>query len=676
MKNKLIKILIFIFFSTFMQAQISLDDLNSMNNAQLDLIRDQLKTPEEVSNLETEVDIQTTSPDIVQIQGSTIQNNENNLKYQANEYQNNDGSLKQNLKSNDEKNKFYDEYVKFYDEHFGYDYFLRQINFFDNASPSSDYLLGPGDEIVLSLWGEHNLQRNFLISKNGLIYYDSIGYINLSGKTLLQSEEIITEKLSKIYSTLTDGSDSTKLMLEIGKLKSINVYFTGNVNNPGVHLVHPFSDVFLALSQSGGVSQNGTLRYIQLIRSNEIIETIDLYEFFKSGTASFKKIKLIDGDIIHVPSFVSRVKIEGPFNSSKIYFEMKEKETIKNLLDFSDGLKPNATSYFIVSSTIPVGERINDDYSQSTTVVYYKDIENYQLFNGDVISVKDIGEVQSTVEVLGRTKIRGYFPAQNTTLKEVLTLAGGFNDPTYKKSINHNQIIVLRKNEKNYYGSEFVINYEDSDSFELIHDDKIFVYENSNYDNSATVRIEGEVLNRGTYPLTEGMILEDLIKMAGGFTPNGNFKNIQVVFEKTEVDSLGQQEVTNIPIYNIDKDFLLTENVLITVLPAYDVIKVEGNVYNPGLIVYNKGINMLDAVELAGGFMPYSLKSKTYVRSASGKILKPKPLFGRFYNLSPGDTVVVPRDSNPSDFDITSFIADLSSTIANLAAIIVVVKSN
>ena len=101
-------------------------------------------------------------------------------------------------------------------------------------------MLGAGDEIVLSLWGEHNLQKNFLISKNGLIYYDSIGYINLSGKTLVQSEKIMIEKLSKIYSTLNDGSNSTKLMLEIGKLKSINVYFTGNVNNPGVHLIHPF----------------------------------------------------------------------------------------------------------------------------------------------------------------------------------------------------------------------------------------------------------------------------------------------------------------------------------------------------------------------------------------------------------------------------------------------------
>ena len=178
MKNKLKYFISITAFFSFVFSQISLDDINNINNAQLDLIKDQLKTPQEVSNIDTEVDIQTTSPDIVTIQANENElsnqlNNENELSNQLNNNQNNQN---QNFESVDfEKNKFYDEY-------FGYDYFLRQVDFFDNASPSSDYVLGAGDEIVLSLWGEHNLQKNFLISKNGLIYYDSIGYINLSGK--------------------------------------------------------------------------------------------------------------------------------------------------------------------------------------------------------------------------------------------------------------------------------------------------------------------------------------------------------------------------------------------------------------------------------------------------------------------------------------------------------------
>ena len=201
------------------------------------------------------------------------------------------------------------------------------------------------------------------------------------------------------------------------------------------------------MSQSGGVAKNGSLRKIQLIRSNKVIETIDLYEFFKSGTSSFTKIKLIDGDVIHVPGFISRLKVE-PFNSSKIYFELKEKENIMDLLTFADGLKPNATSFFIVSSVIPIEKRVSDDFSQSTKLVYYKDIDNHNLINGDIVKVNDIGETQTTVEVLGRTKIRGYFPAHNATLKQVLNLAGGFNDPVYLKSINLNRLLSLERMKK------------------------------------------------------------------------------------------------------------------------------------------------------------------------------------------------------------------------------------
>ena len=172
------------------------------------------------------------------------------------------------------------------------------------------------------------------------------------------------------------------------------------------------------------------------------------------------------------------------------------------------------------------------------------------------------------------------------------------------------------------------------------------------------------------------MTLKDLVNLSGGFLPNASFENISVVVEDVEVDSLGVVEISNIPIYNIDQNFKLTENAVVTVLPAYDIIKVEGNVYNPGLVVYDKGMSVSKAIELAGGYMPFSLKKRVYIRSASGKITKPKFLNGRFKLLNPGDTVVVPQDPNPENFDITTFISDLSSTLANIAAIIVIVNNN
>ena len=107
------------------------------------------------------------------------------------------------------------------------------------------------------LYGATNSRERFQINKDGLIYYKNIGLINLSNLTLSQAENLMSEQLSKIYSTLDDGPSS--LMIELGQLKSINVFFSGEIQNPGINLIHPFSDVFTAIIQAGGVKNSGSL---------------------------------------------------------------------------------------------------------------------------------------------------------------------------------------------------------------------------------------------------------------------------------------------------------------------------------------------------------------------------------------------------------------------------------
>lgn len=657
-------------FINFLFAQVSMNDINNINNAQLDLIKDQLKTPTDVSELETEIDIQSVSPDIVNIGKDKKDKKDKIVKDDEMKFSKEGLEEYGDIELKEDKDEILAR------DYFGYDYFDREVSFFDNAPPAGDYILGAGDEIIVSIWGEHNLQRNFVVNKNGMIYYDSIGYINVAGKNLTEAELIITERLSAIYSTLSDGSNSTYLRLEIGKLKSINVFLSGNVNEPGIHLIHPFSDIFLGLVQSGGVSGSGTLRKIQLIRENKVVTEIDLYNFFKSGISDFKNVKLIDGDTIHVPNVVNRVKIEGPFKSQKIYFEVLENESIEDLINYADGLKSNAASYFMVSTTTPISEREFDDYAQNTFVISYDNLDGYKLKDGDIISSKDIGEVQSTVEVLGRTKIRGYFPANNMSLKDVLDLAGGFNDPIYLNSINQDKIIILRKTVDSYYGEEIITSYKQSDKFPLKPDDKIFVYENTRYNEGGTVRVEGEVNYQGTYPLKKNMTLSDLIGAAGGLTPSADINNITLLIENTTVDSLGATTIESSPVYNINRDYKLSKNAVVKILPKVDFVRVEGNVYNPGLIVYKKNMSMNDAIELAGGTMPYTLNKRIFVKKANGEIKKSRFLRFKGIKLVQGDTIFVPVDPNPDEFNVTSFFADLATVIANIAAIIVVVNNN
>jgi len=256
---------------------------------------------------------------------------------------------------------------------FGYNYFKKNISFFDNIPSPANYRLGPGDEIIISLWGENNSRENRTINKDGLIYYNNIGFINLSNKNLESAELLLTEELSRIYSTLKDKENPTKLMLELGKLKSINIYFSGHVENPGINLVHPFSDIFTAIVQAGGIEEDGTLREIQLIRNGEVIDTVDFYSFFLNGKKDFSKIKLIDGDVIHVPTIKRRVSISGGVIKPSAY-ELLTNDTFEDLLNYASGISNTASSDIIVRKIIPIEERISDDNGFTTLSTNFEKI--------------------------------------------------------------------------------------------------------------------------------------------------------------------------------------------------------------------------------------------------------------------------------------------------------------
>ena len=205
--------------------------------------------------------------------------------------------------------------------------------------------------------------------------------------------------------------------------------------------------------------------------------------------------------------------------------------------------------------------------------------------------------------------------------------------------------------------------------------DKIFVYEDIFYRNSLTYRVEGEVNKPGTYPLKPGLTVAQALEKAQGLTELSTIDNIIVYQEFTELQEDNTEITTILDVANVNPDFKLDSNSVIKALPYENVIRVEGNVYNPGLVAYERGITMSKAIIQAGGFKPNSIKKSSYVIKANGEVDKANIFRGRTKRLSPGDTIVVPVDPNPSDFDITTFIADLSTTLANIAAILLIVDN-
>jgi len=210
----------------------------------------------------------------------------------------------------------------------------------------------------------------------------------------------------------------------------------------------------------------------------------------------------------------------------------------------------------------------------------------------------------------------------------------------------------------------------------LLPNDKIFVYENINYRNSLTYRIEGEINKPGTYPFEQGLKIIDVVELADGLTNLSSFDNIIVFQEYTSLNENGEQITESRAVGNVTEDYILGPDSIVRALPYENVVSVEGNVYKPGLVAFYKGLTMSEAIEHAGGYMPYSMKKRAFVRKANGEIVKADLFRGRAKRLSAGDTVVVPVNPDPNTFDITTFIADLSTTLANIAAIMLIIDNN
>lgn len=571
---------------------------------------------------------------------------------------------------------------------FGYGYFLKEINFFDNVPTPSNYKLGPGDEIVLSIWGQHTAQKRFILNNNGSFFYENLGYISLLNKTLDQAKIIIENEFSKIYETINDSSNPTQVMLELGNLKSINIFVSGETKSPGINLIHPFSDIFVALSQVG-IKNSGSLRNVELIRDGKLIAKFDFYEFFINGKNNFSNVRLIDGDVVHIPVVKNRIEVQGEVVRPQFY-EILSNDSLTELINYAGGLSSLASNKAVLNNISPQNKRLSDDNSKYGRIINISSSnQEIQFNNGASINFLPIADNRRDVEIFGRVTLPGSYPAftlsstnenkqilKENSLRDILDLAGGFDDPLFRKTIV-DDIVILRLSEDSFYSKKIIVNYSDAENFLLKVGDKIFVYEYTNYENSFSYSINGEINMPGTYPLIDGLTLSEAISEAGGVTDKGSINRILVYKSLTRIDAKGNATTSTEPVGNISLDFKIDDQNVITILPKTNVIRVSGNVYKPGLIANSgKSISMSKAIELAGGYKPYSLKKRVYVIRANGEVDKANFLRGKAKRVFSGDSIFVPVDSNPDDFEISSFISELASTLANIAAILILVDNN
>ena len=531
----------------------------------------------------------------------------------------------------------------------------------DNRPPSGEYVLGTGDEVVIEIWGDTQLRAVHIIDQYGKINIDKIGQINLSGVALKDLQLKLISKFQNVYSSLRGPDETAYLDISLGKLKSINVTFVGESILPGIHAIHSFSTIITGLMQTGGISQLGSLRDIQIIRKGKKVASLDLYDYLSNGDAESDR-RLLDGDILFIPIRYSTIFVKGEVLRPAIY-ELLPNETLDDIIHLSGGFTALSHHIIRVNRLEHVAE------ASSTHLIDFNTDSSFILKDGDTIEVYEIAKSNHKIYIFGQVKNPGSFAfdtEKETLLLDILKLAGGINDETYLQTIYLNLGEIIRNHPETEYPE--IINFNikklisgDVNENKVLQNwDIILIRENPNYKSPKKVSLMGEVNVPGIYTLQKKWEnLDDILKRAGGFTEQAFHGGIRLYRKNSQV------ALNNFKITLLDGDSLI--------VPEHPgVVEVLGEVNRSGLIQYDKKRSLNYYIENAGGFNEYSDKLNITIIYANGNVNIKK----RFRNskITEGATIIVNRKEETEPFSITEFSTNIASIITSLATLILILN--
>ena len=500
---------------------------------------------------------------------------------------------------------------------FGMDFFKSKP---DSSSPNSSpqlniatpstYQLGPGDEISISIWGGAENEYNTIINTNGFIKLERIPPIYLSGYSIFSAKKRIGNALSKIYAGINSTSESyQKVYFDIAlkNTRSIVLNIVGNVMTPGTYTLSSMTSPLNALYAAGGPNENGSFRNVKILRNGKTFKTIDLYDYFAKGV--YPTLSLRDQDVILVPSYSKRVFINGEFKQEGI-FELKEKETLEDLLVFSGGF-----SSFAYKNKLFV-ESISGVFKQIKTFDK-TDFDKSFLNDGDVITANPVSDkFLNKVSIEGAVYLPGDYQIESVkTIKGLISAASGL-----KENAQNSRAFLIRK--KNGIMQEMisidlnnVLNKEKDIS--LSNGDKLIISNKEDLKEESSVFIKGEVNEPGKYPFYQGMTVADLVLSASGFKNSANSKQIdlyKLTYDPTgkspielkqaslNIDFSVNNETNNLTLDNDDMVIVRSKEGF---KQKKDYVTLSGLVKRPGEYgVIDDSYSLYDLLADAGGLLP------------------------------------------------------------------------
>ena len=441
---------------------------------------------------------------------------------------------------------------------FGYEIFQYPALTFQpsmNVATSPSYLLGIGDEIILTVWGETKLLVQQTINKDGNIVISDVGPIGAVGSTVQQLKDRLLRRMTAVYSSLKNGSsDATSFIdVSIGKVKTSQVFVLGEVEQPGGYSISSLSSIMQALYVAGGPTIRGSLREIQVRRDGKIFRTIDLYEYILKGDNS-KDVHLQDGDIVFVKPVSNRVAIIGTLFRPGIY-ELKSKETLQDLLQLSGGLVFDSyTERIHIERIIPFNKRTENQKNIQDIDLQFSSIDQllkspFDLQDGDIVTIRNINkEFQNRVSIFGNVRKPGvYEQTKNLTVRDLIINADSLDGVTFPKGLIYRMLSNKKRQVLSFDPNQALVNVK-THNIDLFNEDSVIVYPDSVFNGVHTVTISGAVKYPGTYVRSENLSVADLIIIAGGLNERASTKNIEIShIDTSSINSFSITEKIEIP---------------------------------------------------------------------------------------------------------------------------------
>ncbi len=497
-------------------------------------------------------------------------------------------------------------------EIFGKKFFdIIQTSFMPVNEPNLDgtYILDFGDELEISLIGQEDSTENYLIKRDGSITLPDIGKIILSGLTLNEGSELIKAKVDQAFI-------GTNAYVSLSNIRDINIIVSGNAFNPGIYTLNGNSNMLHALSMAGGINDFGSYRNIELIRSGEVIDNLDIYQVLIYGRSNLSR-SLRSGDSIVVNRRGKIVSIEsGVLRTGK--YELREGETFEDLIDYANGLNSNADLDNLVLKRVVAGrsEVIN---------VNYNDLSRFEVKDGDGLFIREYKF--NSVKINGAVKNPGtYILPLGTKLSQLIEDAGGYEESAYPFGgyLNNKKSLQINQESKDRLYDKFL--------------------------NDLILKSG----SRTTIDSNFGLILEQLKDAPVAGRVIAEF-DIDILKVKPELDTILE-----------DGDEILIPNIT-------QQVYIQGEISNPGAIRYtpNKGINFY--LNNAGGALDSADVKNIFIVHPNGETtnLSNQSKINFFvsnnnYNLIyPGSIIYVPRSSNlATSLEMVSIVAPLVSSLA------------